>query len=57
MAHVPHWPELYVCTYCHAVYAGYERSEGDHSEFDPPQQCEACGHDQFIEIERVASPV
>ena len=57
MAHVPHWPELYVCTDCHAVYAGHERAESEQSGFDPPQQCKACGHDQFIEIEQVTSPV
>lgn len=51
MAHVPHWPQLYVCSACNAVYAGIETAEDPAKQYRPPDDCAACGGSEFVTIE------
>lgn len=51
MAHVPHYPQLYVCEACNAVYAGIEIEDDPARQYRPPDDCAACGATEFVRIE------
>jgi hypothetical protein len=45
-------PERFVCTNCHAIFAGTPVRGEAANEFTPPQTCSACGESSFVAIER-----
>ncbi|MFC6826465.1 hypothetical protein [Halopelagius fulvigenes] len=52
MAHSPDMPERFVCTNCHAIFAGTPEGQGDSADFRAPDTCSACGETAFVSIER-----
>ncbi|MUV58705.1 hypothetical protein [Halogeometricum sp. CBA1124] len=52
MSHTPDLPEEYVCTGCHAIYAGTVSNDGDTHHFEAPDECAACGSTAFVPLEQ-----
>ncbi|GGC63214.1 hypothetical protein [Haloferax sulfurifontis] len=57
MAHTPELPDRYVCTDCHAVYAGSVRHEEGMYHYSAPDECAACDSTEFVRFDQYVNHV